>query len=300
LPSEDYSDLSQFSPGQLVWHYTGFAGLVGILDGIIWASSAAYLNDLQEVRLTVATTLEILADQHPDVAPEDAELHRNMADLFRDMDGKQIFVTSFSQKADDLSQWRAYGGKGTAFAVGFDPRKLAAQGKLSRFELVKVAYGREAFEDEIRYSIERFHVERPPGPTKDKNAEALRHLTFAILLRDHVVPLATQCKDVSFREEEEWRLVREVPALPPDMGMKFRESGSLVIPYLEIPIHTAPPAERPPPNVGLHPPIDSPIAAIQIGPSPHPEALEHALNEMVLRKGLKASVRISEIPLRNW
>jgi hypothetical protein len=34
--------------GKRVSHYTGFQGLEGILNGRIWASSMAYLNDTQE------------------------------------------------------------------------------------------------------------------------------------------------------------------------------------------------------------------------------------------------------------
>jgi hypothetical protein len=47
--------------------------------------------------------------------------------------------------------------------------------------------------------------------------------------------------------------------------------------------------------------IESPVAAITIGPSPHPDELLYAVEEMTARIGLP-SVRIepSSVPYRNW
>ena len=59
--SDDFDDTPQAARiPAIVWHYTGFNGLQGMLNGKIWASSAAYLNDTEEFRHTIGIALQIL------------------------------------------------------------------------------------------------------------------------------------------------------------------------------------------------------------------------------------------------
>jgi hypothetical protein len=111
--TEDYSEISKdFRPGELLWHYTGFKGLEGILNGDIWASSAIYLNDTQEFRYAVRVAIAVLEEERQAHHGEFEEAALSVIRFFEGVDGKTSFVASFSEQGDDLSQWRAYEGEG--------------------------------------------------------------------------------------------------------------------------------------------------------------------------------------------
>jgi hypothetical protein len=69
-------------------------------------------------------------------------------------------------------------------------------------------------------------------------------------------------------------------------SIQYRLSGSLIVPYIKIP---ARPKEGP-----------SPIKAILVGPCPHQEAVISATRQMCHQHGVKADVRPSAVPFRNW
>src|SRR5882757_5678072 len=101
--------MASTTPDPLIWHYTGFEGLHGILkDKAMWASSLAYLNDAQEFKHTIAVAGPLITTAfsgHPLFSAEPALdfVRRVMTSV------SKIYVSSFSTKRDDLSQWRAYG-----------------------------------------------------------------------------------------------------------------------------------------------------------------------------------------------
>lgn len=305
--TEDYSDVAKnFAPGKLVWHYTGFRGLEGILNGNIWASSAYFLNDMQEFRYAVDVALDVLKEENGQRPGEFSADTLSVVEFFRSVDAKSAFVTSFSRKRDDLSQWRAYGGRGPSFAVGFDPRALSNVCAETRFDFVRVVYGRSAIRDVFHEELSRIRenqrrsVEEVRTVVDDENQQ-LPYTTADFEIIAALMALAAQAKHESFRDEDEWRLVRRISVISekPRFELKFRESGSLVVPYVEVPLHK-PLVKDPTLEKGLPQKVESPIVAVDIGPSPHPEALVHAVEEMTLRKGLKVPVTRSATPFRNW
>ena len=305
MTTEEYSAIREnFRPRELLWHYTGFKGLEGILNGTIWASSAFFLNDVQEFRYAVDIAMEVLQQERAEHPGEFDEAALSIIDFFRGVDGKSSFVTSFSKKGDDLSQWRGYGGGGPSFAIGFDPRQLSAKAGESKFDLVRVVYGRAALEEAFRADLHRLRenfqrfVELPE---EDAESDPLRYTTLGFEIIAALMPLAAQCKHESFENEDEWRLVRRIAVIdrPPRLPLKFRVSGSLVVPYVEIPLHE-PLQENSATKQGPRLRVESPVVAINIGPSPHPDALEHAIGEMAALKGLSLKVGRSTTPFRNW
>lgn len=289
MPAEAISRFSTFKSGELAWHYTDFRGLQGLLSGSVWASSAAYLNDTQEIRAAIEIATRVIAE-YPELNAEYPNtLGMTNADIFRHFDGRDIFVASFSQKRDDLSQWRAYGKKGPAFAVGLNPRTLNEQGSKVQFEFVRVRYNRERIEASIRRRLRRYSEKAKE--TINSASPGLKAVDFSVFFTTEIVRLAARSKDSSFRSEREWRLVRNIGWTNSHVRkFKFREFGSLVIPYVEVPLHQT--------NDGAA--IDSPIKEIIVGPSPHPEALKHSVEMMAAVQGLRVEVSSSSIPLRNW
>lgn len=69
-------------------------------------------------------------------------------------------------------------------------------------------------------------------------------------------------------------------------GIKYRLSGSLVVPYIKIPARL--------------PEGPSPIKAILVGPCPHQEAVIAATRQMCEQHYVRAEVTPSAVPFRNW
>ena len=126
-------------PGTLLWHYTDYKGLEGILVGAIWASSLPYLNDTEEFRHGAEIALEVLQNELAvalgafDAAYASA-IHDQLRAFFQNLvQPSDVFIAALSKKQDDISQWRAYGGdRGPMFSAGFDPKSRVKVGKLVR------------------------------------------------------------------------------------------------------------------------------------------------------------------------
>jgi hypothetical protein len=294
------------APEALLWHYTDFKGLAGILGGNIWASSLAYLNDTEEFRHGAQLALEVVQNQLAtslsggEYAPYASTIHQELLRFFSNQQPKDIFITSFSERDDDLSQWRAYGGnRGPMFSVGFNPTALEQKANEHSFELDEVIYRRQNILAHLNIAFKPVitDISASLGIPSGIPQQISRHVARIAQELFAVVPL---CKNPKFSDEKEWRLIRRQPALTklPRLPTHFRQSGSLIVPYLEMPLHIAM-TEFEVIDTGRD--IESPVAAITIGPSPHPEQLEAAVEEMVWRTGLTlVKVQMSAVPYRNW
>jgi hypothetical protein len=69
------------------------------------------------------------------------------------------------------------------------------------------------------------------------------------------------------------------------------------VPYLALPLHELPSQDEVNEQGTL---VSTPVNAITIGPSPHPDELKYAIGEMTSRNGLVLDIRSSTVPFRNW
>ena len=133
----------------LLWHYTTWNGLVGIIeDEVLWASNYRYLNDEREVTfafdLFSAVNRAESDIQWPEIKPPPF-----VAMPKRDWRmWNPIWVASVSKHCDSLSQWRAYSGGTSGIAVGFTHdvlQKAADEFKTNGFEtkFVRCLYRKE-------------------------------------------------------------------------------------------------------------------------------------------------------------
>jgi hypothetical protein len=302
MASDDFAS-KDLEPPQLLWHYTrDFNGLKGILGGEIWASSLPYLNDMQEFRYGAEAILDALA-----TFLNQGKLSQDVLQILQDQlrvrfKANDLFSASFSTEGDDLSQWRAYGNQaGPSFAVGFEPQALESHGRGYGFQLHQVRYDRSLAVADVEPELDREIDElneavRSRGLTISPARFARNHAAslMAIFLK-----LAPRYKHPKFAAEKEWRLIKWSPILTmePRIPRRFRLSGSLVVPYLALPLHT-PLSEAQVYRTGEH--AVSPVSAIRIGPSVHREELLYAIGDMAARSGLNVSVDCSEVPFRNW
>src|SRR4051812_4201029 len=107
------SDLVPLLPLRTLYHYTTQAGLLGILETkSIWASEIRFLNDATEFRTALDTVGAELRTRLNELDSAEGEARGEA--IFREftaLEEASFFVLSLTEKGDDLSQWRAYGGK---------------------------------------------------------------------------------------------------------------------------------------------------------------------------------------------
>jgi len=280
-------------PDHPLYHYTTQEGLLGIVKKReIWASHHQYLNDTQEFLHAMALfCAEIEKRLNSESAGSEIrlELEEMRSAVNRGNENASGYVASFSADGDSLSQWRAYGGPTSGFALGFWCDQLALP---SGFRLKRCIYDlkrqRDFAEASIELQLNRALKER----TESGRVEAGMGLSMILSL------FALTFKDEKFREEQEWRIIgsppnrmNPVPADPPqeEIQLEFREGRSMLIPYLPVPLKN---------DKG-----DFPLDSVVVGPNPNREQSLQSVRGLLNSRGLSWAARksiSSDIPYRSW
>jgi hypothetical protein len=250
------------APGRVLYHYTSAAGLAGILERrCLFASDVWFLNDASEVRYAQTRMLEQLR-KWTDFG-SDQPWVEELLDVSEAKPGwlDDVFVTSFCEERDLLSQWRGYAAGG--FAVGFATDGLAAlDGAPVAARLVQVDYGAESGRRRLRGLFEEIAA---GGPYSREERERLA--------RKVLLPEMACVKEPSFSEEKEWRLlVVEERA----ERILFRARPTAVVPYVEVAL-----------------PEPSPVCEVVIGPSVDQHMRRRGVEQLLARRGY-AGVAIRE------
>lgn len=266
-----------------LYHYTTARGLMGILDQKkIWATHINFLNDKKEfidalnefkkqtenLRPKVRTPTVTVPPHGSMTENSPTKIYDDVLEFLQIME-TVVYVTAFSEKPDQLSQWRGYCANGAGFSIGFNLAKLK--------ELLKRAPGTDILLKKCIYDprIKKAKMELIIKAAESTN---LRDRHFDTLV-SKMMMIAPFFKDESFKEEREWRL-----AFIPGGENLFREGDTLIIPYVEFDLKDE--------NGKL--PIDN----IVIGPTLNMKE-SHASLEMVLNKHkISATIEESNIPYR--
>ena len=305
-----FSLLSSFAkPPRLLYHYTSMEGLLGIGgSGKIYASDSRYLNDSTDSAYLYDFLEDYIAQRISEGTGHDQEYYKKLSSALKTVRMSEVFVTSFSEDEDSLSQWRAYSPGGLGFSIGFDAASLITahvpDPKTGRSNSVtsslrKITYLKDgaSLQEELLNDGKSLGV-------------ALASLTFPT---DSIDPIgataallavtAPTFKHDAFRDEQEWRLIllnasgqmsakeRERrlfygEGLGPMPGKQFRAGKSMLVPYVEAEPNT---------TEGYS------IKEVIVGPTPHPElsiksveAFFQSLNHA------EVTVRPSKVPYRHW
>jgi hypothetical protein len=290
IQSELIKNLSSKRRPRVLYHYTSGSGLIGILKSkSIWATSIRFLNDSTEYSLALTLALDVIQKRIEDARNKfDLGLYSVLKDRLAGEEGHgEVYVSSFTENGDQLSQWRAYSPPTGGFAIGFRSKSLTdlTESNPDRF-LARCTYDASSHEELIRSLIETVAKFAEEFNAHNKvNHDRVFRESFKLLGR--LLPLtAPALKDASFAEEQEWRLVR-VPSSFEEGKLQFREGRSMLIPYYQ---HSFP-------NDGGSVPIEE----LVVGPTPHPELAREAAQALLTTHGLpSAIVRSSSIPYRTW
>ncbi len=296
----------------ILYHYTTQQGLLGIITSKeLWASHTQYLNDVREFR----HALDIVRDELSAVANEagrDRHTRKCLAEmqdaLIPGMEDINVCVCSFSERGDDLSQWRAYGGKTSGLAVGFSGELLREACNECGW-LAPVLYDEEEQRGLVRRLLEDV-LEENLDPKKSAESKVLGGNLGAYLYR-----YAPILKNKSFAEEREWRIITR-PRMCTGDRFGYRIGPSTLIPYF---------------RVALDKQKFLGIREIHVGPTPRPEQSRSAITGLLTKFGVTVfdppshwdehsrriygesfkdvfgvtpddavKVRCSSVPYRNW
>lgn len=277
----EYAKTSTFGKAPpVLYHYTRHRGLLGIVgEGKLWASQIQFLNDSLEFEHAWRLLESWL--------PNDGFGQAFRMFLSRDRQLKHgVCVTSFSERDDDLSQWRAYGDVGNAYSIGFDVAALLKVADLFEGRLLKCVY---AAPDQTRelgrvvgphYEAFIAFYEAVGGNLQPHMAD-LNEMIDRFM--DDFFVLAPTLKSDAFAGEHEYRLVFP----PPHKGLtlRFSQGRNFLVPYLEIEWSAI--AHK------------LPIADLVVGPGPHADLAAQAAATLLFERGYFAGqVRISNVPYR--
>ena len=270
-------------PDGPLFHYTTQAGLLGIIESReIWATDIRYLNDASELGYGLDLARDLMRDAH-----KEGELTKRAYDvadaLSRSLAHPHIFVASFSERGDLLSQWRGYSERGDGFSLGFDMSTLAeAQTRFGRvhFSLERCVYDHRQQKGLLREALSKWFA----GGRDSDGEQPKNSLGIGVDL----VRLSARLKHPSFCEESEWRLVSTlVPRSHPCVA--FREGRAVLTPYFRL---------------GLASPDGCiPLSKVIVGPTPHMELALQSTRDFLASKGVTIApdrVVPSEIPYRSW
>lgn len=310
-------------PEGLLYHYTTQYGLLGILkQRCIWATHIRYLNDTSEGNIVSQVVFEEFSGRYNNVPllqilgmstdkaasvtePVDEDTLGQGTTMASWITSQNVFVSSFSENGDSLSQWRAYSERSGGYSIGFRPEYLRAvgerflNGRSDRFfqgsdTLVRCIYCDEEEERSLREEIKKLvsaYIEEAATAAKLPVGEGIQGFrTPAALAIKHFLKLGQRSaitKDIGFREEAEWRLAFLLKQGPAVKDIEFKPGSSMPVPYLKVPLDLDEQA------IG--------IWKVIVGPCPHPSEAARSVQMLLESEGYRdVEVVSSKIPYRNW
>ena len=190
-----------------------------------------------------------------------------------------VYVASFSENDDQLSQWRGYCPPGKGINLGFSVADLEIPLSRQPFHLMPCIYdGRE----------QAIIVRELVGQFLEEFRAAPQHGGYQVLGRFGLffTSVAPVLKHEKFAEEAEWRLVSNVLASPGPQ-IRHREGHSFVVPYYDF--------------VLAHDEEELRLGQVRVGPTPHVELAMSSVFDALSAKNIRfQGVGRSFVPYRSW
>ena len=283
-----YSDI----PKETLYHYTTFAGLVGIVNSqVLWASDIRYMNDSAELKHS-ADLIRMEITQRITAGHAKPNLLNQFLEwvTHRITNGHMLFATSFRSNGNLLSQWRGYSKLGKGVSLGFNPSYILKCANEQSFQIGKCIYNsadQHRLIKQVVDSVEALAQAHCINSDVSENQIPKAYYDVFERIESDLLRIAAILKHPSFQEEEEWRIVS--PALTDYVisPVLFREGTSMLVPYVEFKLLQA---------------KDKPIALehIFLGPTPNINISMNSLTMFLAKNGVnpKKGITYCEIPYR--
>jgi len=274
-------------PPDLLYHYTSVDGVRGIITNrVLWATSIHHLNDTQELLHALNLASQAVQAYRPEsLTTLQVDLGMRMLEHIEKLKSLKLFIASFSEEGDLLSQWRAYCPREGGYSLGFSTPVILSLTEPRGFFLRPCIYDREEQKDLIQFIVGRYlgllqDIWPPANLSTGGLVESAAFWFVGALVR--VAPLL---KHPTFFEEREWRLVGMTP--PVGDSVKFRRVGDSVLPYREIRL----------PRRGSD--SGGAIGKIVVGPAKEQQASIDVIRQVLRAEGMfECEVVVSASPFR--
>ncbi len=262
---------------EMVFHYTTSNGFLGITDSkSVWATNIHYLNDHKEFNHSFELfRTELYQRKQQD--PQKAHIYDFLANSFNMIKELKLFVCSFTEEGDLLSQWRGYCPDGGGLSLGFDFGHIKECAKSQGYWIGPCLYDSSEKKSVVTKILESTipTVESMFGNTPEHQIRGYFY--------ENTIMVAPFIKHPSFKEEKEWRCSL-FPSVEQLNQIKHRAGASLIIPYHEFSLL----------NGG-----DFTVKQIIVGPTEHKNLQSNAVSDILRIKGIKWSqLGYSTIPYR--
>lgn len=190
---------SEFS-NEIVYHYCGINAFINIVQhSKIWLSDVFKSNDSQELLWAMENVKkEILQMIGDEGTLKSLDMGFNLLNPIENVGLTSYFISCFSEEEDLLSQWCKYAEDGQGIAIGFSKDLLLKLNSICHgLSFRKVVYSRK--EQEI--------VFKKVAMENLKKMSSKRAAHVALELAQNYAEEFLLCKNPSFDEEIEWRIV---------------------------------------------------------------------------------------------
>lgn len=220
--------------GNIIYHYCSVESFKAIIQNkTLWLSSVYNLNDYKEIHWIKD---KIFAKIKSSITKDNFLKYKNFEELY----SKQlpnVYIASFSEGSDLLSQWRAYANDGFGVAIGFNSDYFKDN------EMVQtsgVLYDEKLQDEQIDLMLKPLES---INENIDINSEEFNEICKEIIV--DINNLSARSKNELFKEEQEVRLIH-TPKIIDDKKnkrfifennlsqMMFRSVCGNLIPYFEL------------------------------------------------------------------
>jgi hypothetical protein len=286
--------------GELVWHYTNWRGLHGVVTNKeLWLTHFAYLNDTQECLYALRQCVGQFEDGLGHV---DAKIQRMLAG---EEEYPRTFLASFSRSFDSLEQWRAYSPGSAGFALGFDAGNLNKVMESHHQRMIECQYDIKPLIERCKammagWKAEREEIDRiesdPNVGAVEKHSRSKGFFWQTKRQFDELMNDVVEFKNPCFEKEKEVRIVAGGDDYNEVSKIEFELRGSLIVPFTRLPLEPSEGSVQLRENPGLKY-FGSVLRGVMLGPTVN-ELNVRSLRDFLTRNCGPVDTCRSKVPLR--
>ncbi len=193
----------------IVYHYCSVETFRKIITNKeLWLTNVTKSNDSKELQLVfekLTSELEQRTNIHNNTREDFVPLSMFAEFLKGFKEIEQLFhVFCFSKDSDSLSQWSMYADNATGIAIGFNSTYFSNLKKINNdIDFGQIKYSLNSFSDTINQKLKQL----TDMYKRCNKGDYSWYLGFMHYVIDDVLKMAYLYKDISFKQEHEYRIV---------------------------------------------------------------------------------------------